>query len=413
MQAIDRRSGAPDTRSRRREASMSTPSAPSSPEHSRATHDPMRRRAVGRSRRWFDGLGRTGFVIVALVALVNALRRTINLIFAPPFTDWVAAFLTTFASSFLLGLAVLLAVAWTVHRVPRHGVRQYIAVAAGVAMTTLVGVTCLLAFESDGTFGLDDSQMSVGQAIFILYSFWMRYFLLGALMAGAWLYVRAESEHAAALAQCEVDSARMDNQTAEARLQVLEAQIEPHFLFNTLANVKRLYDTDRVAGRRMLGNLMQYLGIALPQMRETESTLGREVDHAVAYLDIHRIRMGRRLAYEIGVAPELRGTRMPPLMILTLVENAIKHGHNPLPEGGQVRITAARRGDRLEVSVSDTGRGFVQSPGGGTGLANIRARLAALFGDAAALSLAQNAPHGITATIALPCENAAGRWSVA
>jgi LytS/YehU family sensor histidine kinase len=188
---------------------------------------------------------------------------------------------------------------------------------------------------------------------------------------------------------------------------VLEAQIEPHFLFNTLANVKRLYEIDPANGARMLQNLKAYLAVALPQMRENASTLGREMAHVTAYLDIQKIRMGRRLAFAIDLPESLRDARMPALMLLTLVENAIKHGLNPLREGGAITIRAARQGDRLQVAISDTGRGFVQTSGGGTGLANIRARLTALYGNRASLALAQNAPHGITATIEIPLDRVA------
>ena len=194
----------------------------------------------------------------------------------------------------------------------------------------------------------------------------------------------------------------MDEQTAEARLQMLEAQIEPHFLFNTLAHVKRLYETDRAAGASMLHNLEAYLAVALPQMRATDSTLGRELDHAIAYLDIQQIRMGRRLAYAIDIDDALRCARLPPLMLLTLVENAIKHGLTPVPGGGRIDMRARVEAGRLQVEVADTGGGFTRSGGAGAGLANIRARLAAQFGQDASLALALNAPRGVVATIALP-----------
>jgi len=194
----------------------------------------------------------------------------------------------------------------------------------------------------------------------------------------------------------------MDEQTAQARLQMLEAQIEPHFLFNTLAHVTRLYQTDPEAGARMLANLKSYLTVALPQMRATDSTLGRELDHAKAYLEIQQIRMGRRLAFAIGVDEPLRTALLPPLMLLTLVENAIKHGLTPQPGGGRVDIRASVEAGHLYVAVRDTGQGFTKSAGGGTGLANIRARLATQFGPNARLALALNSPSGVVATITLP-----------
>jgi LytS/YehU family sensor histidine kinase len=137
-------------------------------------------------------------------------------------------------------------------------------------------------------------------------------------------------------------------------------------------------------------------------MRASESTLGREADLCESYLAIQRIRMGSRLAVAIDVPASLRDASVPPMLVLTLVENAIKHGVGPQREGGSVHLTARRDGARLMLAVADSGQGFVRSSGAGTGLANTRARLAALHGDAAALALGLNEPHGVVATIVLP-----------
>jgi LytS/YehU family sensor histidine kinase len=182
----------------------------------------------------------------------------------------------------------------------------------------------------------------------------------------------------------------------------MQAQIEPHFLFNTLANVRRLYQTDLATGRQMLDNLMRYLEVALPRMRQPHSTVDREIGLVEAYLGVQAVRMGRRLAFAITVEPALRRMALPPMMLLTLVENAIKHGLNPLPEGGRIVISAQRDGERLRLAVCDDGRGFRDSSGAGTGLANIRARLALLHADDAALSLTENVERGITSTLVLP-----------
>jgi signal transduction histidine kinase len=365
--------------------------------------DPGRPRAVS-DERWFSGLGWTGFAIVAIVTLIDALRQSIKIITTEPFEQWIAHFFTSCVYAAFIGCTILLAVIWTIHRVPRRGTRQYAAVFIAVGVAAAASVLALTIWELPEDFApfhfLEELPLSVGPD-------WARYSALGMLIAGAWLYVRAEAEQASALEQVALDSARMDQQAAEARLQVLEAQIEPHFLFNTLANVKRLYDTDRVNGARMLRNLREYLAIALPQMRATESTLGREIDHVTAYLNIQQIRMGRRLAFTIDVAEPLRNARMPALMLVTLTENALKHGLAPSREGGRIDLRASTEGDRLRVQVADTGQGFVKSAGGGTGLANIRARVAVLFGNAASLSLALNAPRGVIATIVLPYQDAA------
>ncbi|HKU87199.1 MAG TPA: histidine kinase [Casimicrobiaceae bacterium] len=357
--------------------------------------DVARPKATAPRSRWYHGLRPHGFAIVAIVALLDALRDSAKYIVMQPFPEWSVYFASATAYAALIGCTVLLVVVYVVHRIPRQSARQYATVFLAVAAAA--GVS-MLAFGSYG------EEWDLDSALFDFLPQWARYSALGMLVAGAWLYVRAEAEHVSTLERIAVDSARLDQQTAEARLQVLEAQIEPHFLFNTLANVKRLYEIDPEHGARMLQNLKAYLAVALPQMRENASTLGREMTHVTAYLNIQKIRMGRRLAFAIDVPESLQDARMPALMLLTLVENAIKHGLNPLREGGAITIRAARQADRVQVAISDTGRGFVQTSGGGTGLANIRARLAALYGDKAKLSLAQNAPHGITATLDVPYE---------
>ncbi|HEX6795153.1 MAG TPA: histidine kinase [Casimicrobiaceae bacterium] len=194
----------------------------------------------------------------------------------------------------------------------------------------------------------------------------------------------------------------LERQTSEAQLQVLQSQIEPHFLFNSLAHVRRLYQTDPAAGRAMLQYLSSYLGAAEPVIRECGITLGQDLELAVAYLNIQRIRMGSRLAFEIDVPDSLRATSVPPMMLTTLVENAIKHGLSPLPEGGLVRVAAHAEAGSVRIVVSDTGQGFQANLGGGVGLANVQARLAMLHPDAASLSLSQGTPRGIRATVVVP-----------
>jgi len=207
------------------------------------------------------------------------------------------------------------------------------------------------------------------------------------------------------LHRAQVDRVALQKQTLEAQLQLMRAQIEPHFLFNTLANAKRLCQTDVDRGLSMLDNLIIYLRAALPQMRDTAATtLGKEVDLVHAYVEVLAIRMGARLKFQFDVPAELCARQFPPMMLLTLVENAIKHGLNPSPDGGTIDVRARLdRGD-LIVAVADTGVGFgaAATGGAGIGLANTRARLAAIFGPRADLSLATNTPSGVIATIRVP-----------
>lgn len=222
-------------------------------------------------------------------------------------------------------------------------------------------------------------------------------------LACAFLLLRRQAAEAATQAhEQQLQRIQLDRQMTEARAQSLHAQIEPHFLFNTLANVQRLYRTDPERGRKMLTSFLAYLRAALPQMRSSETTLRREVDLARAYLEILQLRMGERLTVRFEVPRHLAELPFPPFALSTLTENAIKHGLNPLPRGGSIEITAWSEGGRLRVRVADTGTGLRGSSGTGAGLANLRARLAVLYGDEGELDFQANVPSGIRATIAVP-----------
>jgi signal transduction histidine kinase len=231
----------------------------------------------------------------------------------------------------------------------------------------------------------------------------------GALYGGlatAVLYLFArEREDAQALHAARLEKVWLDRQTTEAHLQALQAQIEPHFLFNTLANIKLLYETESSRAKPLIHDLAAYLRTALPQMRDMRSTLARELELAQAYLRVLKVRMGERLNVVIDVPADLREATLPPMMLLTLVENAIKHGLGSLPRGGTITIRAEYLAERFHVSVIDDGIGFPKGFGAGVGLANTRARLAALYGDQGHLTLVANPRGGVIAEIVLPCEN--------
>ena len=225
-------------------------------------------------------------------------------------------------------------------------------------------------------------------------------------LATAVLYLFArEHEHARALHAARLEKVSLDRQTIEAHLQALQAQIEPHFLFNTLANIKLLYETESSRAKPLIHDLAAYLRTALPQMRDTRSTLARELELAQAYLRVLKVRMGERLNVVIDVPVDLLEATLPPMMLLTLVENAIKHGLASLPHGGTITIRAEHLAERLRVSVIDDGMGFPKGFGAGVGLANTRARLTALYGDQGHLTLLANPHGGVIARIELPCED--------
>jgi hypothetical protein len=188
-----------------------------------------------------------------------------------------------------------------------------------------------------------------------------------------------------------------------AKLSLLHAQVEPHFFYNTLASAQVLTRSDPAKADQMLGNLIQYLRRSLPRTEEGLSTLGEEVERARAYLEILRIRMGDRLRLEIQVPDGLKAVPMPSMMLQTLVENAIKHGLEPVPGGGTVWVTARAIDGKASITVADDGRGFSEDGGGtGIGLKNVRERLRLAYGDAAAFSIVANFPQGVAATITVP-----------
>jgi len=221
------------------------------------------------------------------------------------------------------------------------------------------------------------------------------------LVAGYVFYLRAQAAEEEARG-AQLRRSALETQQLATRLRLLQAQVEPHFLFNTLSNVRRLCQSDAAAGRAMLAQLTRYLRAALPRMRGNETTLAEEIDLVSAYLGVQKIRMGMRLETSIDAPAPLLAARVPPMMLATLVENAIKHGIAPLAEGGSILIKARASGGALTLSVADNGQGLTAASGSGVGLANIRARLAALYGERAALRLEANAPRGVTAIITLP-----------
>ena len=224
----------------------------------------------------------------------------------------------------------------------------------------------------------------------------------GCIIVAAMILREKHARDQARIAKAEAERHQLEKNVLEAQLQLMQAQVEPHFLFNTLANVQHLVETDAASATRVLESLIQYLRAALPQMREGATNLGREVDMARAFLEIHRVRMGSRLAFDIEVPDDLKCRAFPPMMLISLVENAIKHGVDPCCESGMITIRAREDEGRLRVSVTDTGEGVKPKQGGGVGLTNIRERLKALYGSSARLVMEENAPRGVVASIEVP-----------
>jgi signal transduction histidine kinase len=210
--------------------------------------------------------------------------------------------------------------------------------------------------------------------------------------------------------QAEASSEQLARKTAESELRLLQAQVEPHFLYNTLANLRYLIQKNSPDALKMTDALIEYLRTSVPDMRAQQVKLGREIDHARHYLEIMRMRLGGRLDFAIDVPESLRAIEVPPLVLLTLVENAIKHGIAPRVEGGAVGVRARDDGEGIVIEVADTGAGLPsarEAPTKGdasthAGLENAKGRLWLTYGDSAELTLAANVPRGTVATVRIP-----------
>ncbi len=343
--------------------------------------------------------------IVYFFVLVLLLGRHLLWLSYEPFEEWFFMMAKAIRQTLISAMLLLFAIACVEAAVAAFRIRPRTALALGLSVAVLAALAAvpLRVWAFGNTLG--DSLARDPFYLLQLAALWSA---IGGF--GYWLFhtLRTDELARTELADAECNRECLQAQMVEARLSALQAQIEPHFLFNTLANVKRLYETAPLRGREMLTSLISYLRAALPTMREPGSTLGREIELARSFLRILQMRMGERLSFAIEADDALDGARVPPMVLPTLVENAVKHGLSPLPEGGHIDIRARADGERhLVIDVVDNGAGFSGSSGSGVGLANTRSRLAALYGTDASLSLAMASPRGVVASVRLPLEAAA------
>ena len=253
--------------------------------------------------------------------------------------------------------------------------------------------------------------------------FMMQFTLLWVFASAVLKYTykgRMQAEVKAAQATETAEAESLKRQVVEARMAAMQAQVEPHFLFNTLASIDHLIETDPARASKMQKNLIALLRASMPTMREANGAgmsgvrdLGRELAVIRPYLEILQVRMEERLATDIQVPDGLLSAEFPPMMIQTLVENAIKHGLEPKAEGGTLRLKAEIVHGKLQVTVADTGLGFgkAATAGTGVGLANIRERLQLLYGPKATLTVAENQPSGTVVTITVPYKTVEGSFA--
>ncbi len=305
------------------------------------------------------------------------------------------------ARAWLVGLAAMLAFGlfeqWP-RRLPRWLARSALQL---IGIAAVVPLSALLAYWI--TTGGDpqiahDEKRAMGYAMLtftgVLFAPW--------IAVGAMLKQRDAFARDQALA-FELERSQLERNALDARLRLLQAQVEPHFLFNTLANVQELVDAGSPQASKVLASLIAYLRAAVPRMHEPATTLGQELELVRAYLELMQMRMPDRLQFVLHIDPSATGLRCPPMTLLTLVENAVRHGIDPSEVGGRIDVDVWLRDGRCCVRVTDTGVGLQATGSGlGTGLSTLRERLQLAFGGDAQLRLTEVEPHGVSAELDFP-----------
>jgi signal transduction histidine kinase len=317
-------------------------------------------------------------------------------------TTWVGSPASLFLRTIILGLSATTAFAlfevWP-RSLPRWLQRwalQVVAVGVFMPVTTVL-IYVLSTPQGAPPFWETPSRMSG----------WTHLTFAGLLLA-PWTALAAIVRQKEAFARDQklafaLERSELERQALDARLHLLQAQVAPHFLFNTLANVQALVDAGSPHASVVLRSLTAYLRAAVPLLHEPVATIERELQLVRPYLELMQMRMPDRLQYAMNVDPAALNVRCPPTTVLTLVENAVRHGIDPSEEGGRIDIDVERRSERCVIRVTDTGVGLDRSGSGlGTGLTTLRERLRLLFGDAAQLRLTSGAPRGVAVEIDLP-----------
>ncbi|MBH9554296.1 sensor histidine kinase [Inhella gelatinilytica] len=289
-------------------------------------------------------------------------------------------------------------------RLPRWLQRWYLQL-GGVVISVPVTTFTIYWFASGGN--LESFLHSEGRIAGFLFTA-AAGLVLGPLAVMTALFQQRDAEVRSQALAFELERSELQRRALDARLRLLHAQVEPHFLFNTLANVRALVDAGSPKASSVLSSLIAYLRAAVPRLEAETSTLGQELQLARAYLELMHLRMPDRLQFTFDPCPDCEAVPCPPVSVLTLVENAVRHGIDPSEEGGRIEVRVRLEGEgtrrRCHVTVEDTGVGLRQGGAPGVGLANLRERLQLTLGAAAQLHLTEVLPHGVRAELILPLE---------
>jgi len=314
-----------------------------------------------------------------------------------------SSLLPMLARAVLLGLLLML-VFGILERWPRRlpaWLERWTLQVVAIAISVPLLAALIFAFTTPGerAFYHDRASMRAYSSLTMLALFLAPWAALGALVRQK----EALARHQAL--SFELERSELEREAVAARLKLLQAQVAPHFLFNTLANVQALVDAGSPRASDVLGSLIAYLRAAVPRLNDPATTLGEEIRLVQAYLELMHMRMPDRLQFTMHVDDAARAVRCPPMTLLTLVENAVRHGVDPSEEGGRIEVYVHRRNGRCMVRVSDTGVGLKPAADGqGTGLTTLRERLQLAFGGDAHLRLSAVSPHGACAELEFPAQ---------
>jgi len=314
-------------------------------------------------------------------------------------------FVVSFVFSQCIGICIAGCViaAANLIKVQRFGLQAVLLVAA-VIVGAIIGVTLgtaasrLLHVDVGGAMPADVKiRFYVSSLLYAL--------LFGAVISYVFISLQRLSDE-------KIKRLEVEKNSIVTEIKLLQSQMEPHFLFNTLSTILSLIDTDQERAKQMLESFTAFLRTSLVTGRAETTTLAQELDVVKNYLKIYAVRMGDRLRYRIDLPDSLRDFRIPPLIIQPLVENAVKHGLEPSVRGGELLIQGQQEGDRVRITVADSGMGINESSSGnGISLENIRRRLELLYEGRASLTFSENEPSGVKVVIELPHETGSSNHS--
>jgi sensor histidine kinase YesM len=309
-----------------------------------------------------------------------------------------SSFIVSFIYSQCIGISIAsFVITTTTFTKTTRPVYQFLFISAAVFLGAITGITIGGIVAGRLAQGAMPVIRPEEQTKFYLYNL-LYALLFGAIISYIFISLQKISDE-------KIKRLEVEKNAVVTEIRLLQSQMEPHFLFNTLSNILGLIDSDPGKAKRMLESFTQFLRASLVTARNETVTLSQEMDVVKNYLDIITVRMRERLKYRIDISADLQGIRIPPLIIQPLVENAVKHGLEPSISGGELVISGTREGSFVRITVSDSGLGINElSPGSGIGLENIKKRLGLVYGGRARLVFEENKPSGLKAVIELPYE---------